>query len=140
MDRISKDTYYLNIAAVVASRSTCLKKHYGAVVVNNDEIISTGYNGAPRGEENCCDTGKCYCRENEKPKSEIAAKHGSKYGSCVAVHAEQNALISASRQEMNGGTLYLACLEEETPAPCNICERMIRNAGIKRIVVQAGDF
>ena len=139
--RIDKDNYYLNIAEVVASRSTCLRKKYGAVIVNNDEIIATGYNGAPRGEPNCCDVGECYCRTHEVPVGAAAAKHGAQYGSCVAVHAEQNAIISASRKDMQGATLYLACLSPDIdPTPCNICDRMIKNAGIVRVVTRAGSF
>ena len=114
MERVSKDEYYLNIAAAVAARSTCLRKHYGAVIVKNDEVIATGYNGSPRGEANCCDTGVCYCRSHELPLDETAAAHGSQYGSCVAVHAEQNAIISASRQELQGSTLYLVGYDPRT--------------------------
>ena len=111
--RIDKDNYYLNIAKAVAARSTCLRRQYGAVIVADDEIIATGYNGAPRGEANCC----------------------------VAVHAEQNAIISAPRRAMRGATLYLACLDDSIdPAPCNICDRMIKNAGITRVVTRAGTF
>ncbi len=139
--RIDKDNYYLNIAEVVASRSTCLRRQYGAVIVNNDEIIATGYNGAPRGEANCCDTGHCYRAEHPEPIDELAAKHGNQYGSCVAVHAEQNAIISAARKDMRGATLYLACLDKDiNPTPCNMCDRMIKNAGITRIVTRAGTF
>lgn len=137
MQRISKDRYYLNIAKAVAERSTCLHKQYGAVIVNNDEIISTGYNGAPRGETNCCDAGECYRDTHDVPASAESAKHGAQYGTCVAVHAEQNAIISASRRDMKGATLYLACLNETVdPAPCNYCDRMIRNAGISRVVTE----
>ena len=119
--RIDKDNYYLNIAKAVAARSTCLRRQYGAVIVADDEIIATGYNGAPRGEANCC--------------------HVGKYGTCVAVHAEQNAIISAPRRSMRGATLYLACLDDTIdPAPCNICDRMIKNAGITRVVTRAGTF
>lgn len=139
--RVDKDTYYLKIAEDVASRSTCIRKQYGAVIVNNDEIIATGYNGAPRGEANCCDNGYCYCRHNTLPINPASAVHGAQYGSCVAVHAEQNAIISASRREMQGATLYLACLNPEVnPTPCNGCDRMIKNAGITRIVTKAGTF
>lgn len=139
MQRVSKEQYYLKIAAVVASRSTCLRKHYGAVVVKDDEIIATGYNGSPRGETNCCDTDVCYCRTHELPVSEAAAKHGSQYGSCVAVHAEQNAIISAARHELRGATLYLVGIDPSTgefinAKPCNICDRMIRNAGIAAVI------
>ena len=139
--RIDKDNYYLNIAEVVASRSTCLRRKYGAVIVNNDEIIATGYNGAPRGEPNCYDVGECYCRSHENPIGTGAAKHGAQYGSCVAVHAEQNAIISASRKDMQGAVLYLACLSPDIdPTPCNICDRMIKNAGIARVIARAGSF
>lgn len=137
--RISKDSYYLKIAEVVAARSTCLRRQYGAVIVSGDEIIATGYNGAPRGEANCCDVGECYCQKHSTPIDEHAAQHGDQYGTCVAVHAEQNAIISASRREMQGATLYLACLDSSIdPAPCNICDRMIKNAGIARVITKAG--
>lgn len=146
--RIDKDQYYLNIAEAVAMRSTCLHHMYGAVLVNNDEIIATGYNGAPRGEANCCDRGYCFRDTCSTPVSKASATHGAKYGSCVAVHAEQNAIISAPRSLMQGATLYLVGLtyvgadvyEYHDATPCNICDRMIRNAGIKRIVTRAGEF
>jgi dCMP deaminase len=134
--RPTKDEYYLNIAKAVAARSTCLRHQYGAVIVNNDEIIATGYNGSPRGEANCCDTGICYRDTNLPPVDSMAAMHGMKYDSCVAVHAEQNAIISASRMEMQGATLYLASLDGETPYPCNLCNRMIKNAGIIRVCIE----
>lgn len=136
--RLTKDEYYLEIAKAVALRSTCLKRQYGAVIVNNDEIISTGYNGAPRGECQCCDMEYCYKDKFHKPISSISAVHGEQYGSCVAVHAEQNAIISASRKEIKGATLYLACLDENIkPAPCNYCDRTIKNAGIIKVVSEA---
>lgn len=132
-----KDDYYLDIARTVAQRSTCLHRKYGAVIVNNDEIIATGYNGAPRGEDNCDDIGVCWRDTHENPIDPAAAIHGNQYGTCVAVHAEQNAIISASRKDMQGATLYLACNEELVHiAPCNICDRMIKNAGIIRVVTQ----
>lgn len=131
--RISKDEYYLNIADQVSKRSTCLRRQYGAVIVKNDEIISTGYNGSPRGEDNCCDIGECWREAHNIP-------HGSQYEKCVAVHAEQNAIISASHQEMIGSTLYLVGSENgETMVevtPCEICMRMIKNAGIQKIVTK----
>lgn len=132
--RISKDEYYLNIAKAVAQRSTCLRRQYGAVIVKDDEIISTGYNGSPRGEANCCDTGVCY-RQN------MGVPHGEKYELCVAVHAEQNAIISASRKDMIGATLYLAGFEngvEISATPCLICYRMLKNAGINKFVLGVG--
>lgn len=129
MSRISVDEYYLDIARAVSQRSSCLKRQYGAVIVNNQEIIATGYNGSPRGETNCCDVGVCE-RLNEVHNS-------GKYDLCKSVHAEQNAIISASRKDMIGGTLYLYGAENGKPIdakPCPICERMIKNAGITRIV------
>lgn len=132
-ERISKDEYYLSIAATVAKRSTCLRRQYGAVIIQNDEIISTGYNGAARGEPNCCDTGECWREANNIP-------HGEQYEKCVAVHAEQNAIISAARHEMLGSILYLAGFdgngELAQPAPCIICRRLIKNAGISEVVVR----
>lgn len=132
MERINKDRYYLGIAQQVAERSTCLRRNYGAVIVNNDEIISTGYNGAPRGEMNCIDCGFCERELQNVPK-------GERYELCVAVHAEQNAIISAARREMAGGTIYIVGIEAKdgsyaNPAPCLICRRMIVNAGISRCV------
>ena len=132
MDRISKDEYYLGMAKAAQPRSTCLRRQYGAVIVKNDEIISTGYNGAPRGETNCIDTGDCEREKLNIPK-------GERYELCVAVHAEQNAIISASRDKMIGATIYIAGREVATgkdanPAPCMICRRMLINAGITRCV------
>ena len=133
--RYSKDRYYLDIAAAVARRSTCLRRQYGAVIVKDDEIISTGYNGAARGDTNCCDAGSCYRQANGIP-------HGEQYEKCVAVHAEQNAIISASRRDMIGSTLYLAGFEggkripADEVAPCLICGRMIQNAGIERVICE----
>ena len=136
MKRISKDRYYVNIAQSVSARSTCLKRQYGCVIVKDDEIIATGYNGAARGEPNCCDVYEICPRLN-------AAHNSGNYGDCAAVHAEQNAMLSASRSRMLGATLYLAgkeykegigFVEMTECTPCPICERMIRNAGITRVV------
>ncbi len=137
MMRISKHAYYLGIAAEVAKRSTCLRRQYGAVIVKNDEIVATGYNGAPRGDPNCCDVGECWREAHNIP-------HGEQYEKCVAVHAECNAIISASRNEMLGGTLYLAGFEgldneNENPVPCLICTRMIKNAGILQVINRNGE-
>lgn len=137
MKRISKQEYYLDIAAEVARRSTCLRRQYGAVIVKNDEIVATGYNGAPRGDDNCCDVGECWRERNNIP-------HGEQYEKCVAVHAECNAIISASRNEMLGSTLYLAGFEGfehpiEEPVPCLICSRLIKNAGIERVINRKGE-
>lgn len=131
--RPNKNEYYLNIAAEVAKRSTCLRRQYGAIIVKNDEIIATGYNGAPRVENNCCDMNYCYREAHNIP-------HGEQYEKCVSVHAEQNAIISARRQDMIGATLYLAGWENETrmapgeAQPCTICWRLIKNAGIKEVI------
>lgn len=136
--RPSKDAYYLGIAKAVAQRATCLRRIYGAAIVNNDEIVSTGYNGAPRGERNCCDTGKCYRRLHQVP-------HGQMVEKCISVHAEENAIISASRREMQGATLYLWGMDVETgkelpnPEPCLQCWRRIHNSGIVRVVTIGGD-
>lgn len=133
--RISKDDYYLNIARAVSKRSTCIRRTYGCVIVKNDEIIATGYNGSSRGEVNCCDTGYCYREANN-------IKSGEQYEKCVAVHAEQNAIISASRQELIGSVMYLVGYESdveiEGARPCLICNRMISNAGINKIVNSKG--
>lgn len=130
MQRLSKSEYYLNIAAEVAKRSTCLRRQYGAVIVKNDEIIATGYNGSPRGSVNCVDVGECWRHRNNIP-------HGERYEACEAVHAEQNAIISASRKDMIGSVLYLAGWENGVrieAVPCVICSRLIRNAGIERVI------
>lgn len=130
--RINKAGYYLSIAKAVAQRSTCLRRHYGCVIVKNDEIIATGYNGAARNRPNCCDIYAECPRKN--------AEHNSgNYGDCPAVHAEQNAMLSASRNEMIGASMYLFGEDAETGEPltdcepCPICSRMISNAGIKEI-------
>lgn len=132
VERPSKNEYYLGIAKAVSMRSTCLRRRYGAVIVKDDEIISTGYNGAPRGEQNCSDAGECY-------RQRMGIPHGEQYEKCVAVHAEQNAIISAKRSEMIGATLYLYGYDvvddkEIKAIPCDICARLIKNAGIERVV------
>lgn len=129
---IGKDEYYLGIAKAVSMRSTCLRRRYGAVIVRDDEIISTGYNGAPRGEQNCSDTGVCYRMQNDIP-------HGERYEACKSVHAEMNAIISAKRSEMIGATLYLYGYDvvedkEIAAVPCDICARLIKNTGIEGVV------
>lgn len=133
--RPSKDAYYLNIALAVSARSTCLRRQYGAVIVKNDRIISTGYNGSARNETNCCDTGECWREANGIP-------HGERYELCKAVHAEENAIINADPADMVGATLYLAGFENgkriELPEPCLQCQRRIKNAQIERVVVKEG--
>ena len=135
MQRISKENYYLNIAQTVLERATCLRRVYGAIIVKNDEIISTGYNGAPRGRRNCVDMGYCTRERLQVPR-------GERYELCRSVHAEANAIISASRNECIGADLYLvghdALSGEILPdaTSCSMCRRMIINAGIKRVVVR----
>lgn len=132
--RIDKTNYYLDIAQVVAERGTCLRRKFGAVIVKNDTIISTGYAGAPRGRKNCCDIGTCL-----RQKLEIPA--GERYELCRSVHAEANAIISASREEMIGSVLYLCCIDPEGEVVggtdcCSMCRRLIINAGIDLVVVR----
>ena len=133
--RTSKQNYYLDIADSVLERSTCLRRKYGAIIVRNDEIISTGYNGAPRGRRNCSDLG-CCTRESLKIPS------GERYELCRSVHAEMNAIISAARSECIGGTIYLAGRDVATGElipdllPCPMCRRMIINAGLSKIVIR----
>lgn len=132
--RIPKSEYYLGIAQAVGKRSTCIRRQYGAVIVKNDEIISTGYNGSPRGEENCCDTGSCWREEHNIP-------HGQMYEKCLAVHSEANAIISAPRDKLIGSVLYLCGNENGTEIaaePCEICRKMIKNAGISEVVCSDG--
>lgn len=128
--RISKRDYYLFIARAVARRSTCIRRHYGAVIVKDDRIISTGYNGAARGEPNCCDVGTCWREAHNIP-------HGERYEECVAVHAEDNAISQAGREAL-GATLYLwgedAQGNEIPAAPCMMCARKIKNALIAEVV------
>lgn len=129
-NRISKKEYYLGIALAVSKRSTCLRRKYGAVIVKDDEIIATGYNGSPRGEANCCYLEYCWRESNNIP-------HGERYEACKSVHAEQNAIISASRKDMIGSTMYLIGTEDDKvikAVPCDICRRMIVNAGIKEVI------
>ena len=135
MSRIDKENYYLDIADTVSERSTCLRKHYGAIIVKNDEIVATGYNGAPRGRKNCVDLQHC-TREALKIPS------GQRYELCRSVHAEMNAIISAARSETLGATLYMACRDpfsgELVPhmTSCAMCRRLIINAGIQRVVIR----
>lgn len=135
MARIDKENYYLNIAETVSERSTCLRRCYGAIIVQNDEIISTGYNGAPRGRMNCADLGYC-TREAMKIPS------GQRYELCRSVHAEANCIISAARRDTLGATLYMACRDPRTGAlipgstSCTMCRRQIINAGIERVVIR----
>ena len=135
MERISKENYYLDIAETVLERATCLRRIYGAIIVKNDEIISTGYNGAPRGRANCVDMGYCSREAMKVPR-------GERYELCRSVHAEANAIISASRRDMAGGTIYLVGRNAATGELLNdatsglMCRRMIINAGLERVVIR----
>ena len=138
MDRRSKENYYLDIADAALNRSTCLRRKYGAIVVREDEILSTGYNGAPRGRRNCSDLGYC-------AREKLNIPRGERYELCRSVHAEANAIISAARRDMLGGTLYLVgrdarngeLLKDATP--CAMCRRLIINAGIQKVVARIGE-
>ena len=136
--RRTKENYYLDIADAALQRSTCLRRKYGAIVVSADEILSTGYNGAPRGRLNCSDLGCC-------TREELNIPSGERYELCRSVHAEANAIISAARRDMLGGTLYLVGRNAgsnelvENATPCAMCRRLIINAGIKRVVARTGD-
>ena len=135
MERRDKTNYYLDLADVVSKRGTCLRKRYGAVIVKNDEVISTGYVGAPRGRKNCSDLGYCIRQQMRIPR-------GERYELCRSVHAEANAIISASRDQMIDSTLYLSGREMDTGEYvkngncCSMCKRMIINAGIRTVIVR----
>lgn len=135
MQRRDKINYYLDIAETVAKRSTCLRRHYGAVIVNHDEIVSTGYAGAPRGRQNCTDMNRCI-------RTELNIPRGERYELCRSVHAEMNAIISAAREKMIGATLYLVGTEASSgeyianSSSCSMCKRVIINAGIETVIVR----
>ena len=135
MQRRDKINYYLDIATVVLERGTCLRRSYGAIIVKNDEIISTGYTGAPRGRKNCIDLG--YCR-----RAAMNIPRGERYELCRSVHAEENAIISASRRDMIGATLYLVGKDMQTgdfvegASSCAMCKRAIINAGIEKVIIR----
>lgn len=135
MKRVDKTNYYLDIAEAVLERSTCIRRAFGAVIVKNDEIISTGYNGAPRGRKNCDDLGYCMREKLNIPR-------GERYEMCRSVHAEQNAIISAARKDIIGSTLYLVGKEVtsdkyvKNAMPCMFCKRFIINSGISKIVIR----
>ncbi len=137
MERKDKINYYLDIAETVTSRSTCLRRKYGAIIVTNDEIVATGYNGAPRGRKNCMDIDHC-------TRDSLNIPSGERYELCRSVHAEANAIISAARRDMLGGTLYLSGVNSKTgeiltdATPCSMCRRQIINAGIRRVICRTG--
>lgn len=135
MTRRDKINYYLDIADTVRERGTCLRRNYGAIIVKNDQIVSTGYVGAPRGRKNCCDLGFCM-------RAKLNVPRGERYELCRSVHAEQNAIIHASRTDMIGSTLYLVGREVESGEyvrngnPCSMCKRFIINAGIETVIIR----
>ena len=135
MERRDKINYYLDLAEVVSKRSTCFRRHYGAVIVKNDEVVSTGYVGAPRGRQNCTDIGLCVREKLNIPR-------GERYELCRSVHAEANAIISASRHEMLGASLYLAGKDAvsgeyvKNSSCCSMCKRMVINAGISTVYIR----
>ena len=136
--RTSKENYYLDIADAVSERATCLRRRYGAIIVHNDEIISTGYNGAPRGRRNCTDLGYC-------TREAMRIPAGQRYELCRSVHAEANAIISAARRDTMNATMYLSGRDAKSnellhdTTSCSMCRRMIINAGISRVVARIGD-
>lgn len=135
--RTSINDYYLSVAKAVSKRSTCITRQYGAVIVKDGEIIATGYNGSPRGSVNCCDIGHCERYGNIKWGDSIHSHNDGNYDTCQSVHAEMNAMLSASRKEMIGSTLYLYGEEQGhaiTCEPCPICSRLIKNAGIEAVI------
>ncbi|HAZ19077.1 MAG TPA: cytidine deaminase [Clostridiales bacterium] len=133
--RKSKINYYLDIAQAVAQRGTCLRRNYGAIIVNNDNIVSTGYVGAPRGRKNCCDLQYCQREKMNVPR-------GERYELCRSVHAEANAIIAAKRDEMMGGTLFLVGIFADSQelvsdsCCCQMCKRMVINAGLEQVIVR----
>ncbi len=133
--RKTKINYYLDVAEAIIDRGTCIRRNFGAIIVKNDEIISTGYVGAPRGRKNCCDLGYC-------TREKLNIPRGERYELCRSVHAEQNAIISAERSKMIDSTLYLVGKNYsdgtyvEKSNPCSLCKKMIINAGIKDIYIR----
>ena len=135
LQRRDKQNYYLDIAQTVLERGTCLRRNFGAIIVARDQILSTGYSGAPRGRKNCCDTGFCMREKLNVPR-------GERYELCRSVHAEANAIIAAARNDMIGATLYLVGKDAKTGAlipnssSCTMCKRLVINAGIKTVIIR----
>lgn len=138
MERRDKINYYLDIAQTVAERGTCLRRNYGAIIVKNDEIISTGYTGAPRGRKNCLDLNFCIRQQMNIPR-------GERYEMCRSVHAEANAIISASRRDMIDAEIFIVGIDAETgkivenSSSCAMCKRQIINSGIKKVYIRDTD-
>ncbi len=135
MNRISKHNYYLDIAQTVAERGTCIRRLFGAIIVKDDVIVSTGYNGAPRGRKNCNELNMCI-------RDKLGIPRGERYEMCRSVHAEANAIIAAPRDRMLGATLYMACVNPKDgelyagTSSCMMCKRQIINAGITTVIVR----
>lgn len=138
MERVSKINYYLDIAETVSERATCIRRRFGAIIVKNDVIISTGYNGAPRGRKNCSDLGFC-------TREELKIPRGERYELCRSVHAEANAIIAAPRDQMLGATLYMCCTDPSDGGVvgsiccCAMCKRQVLNAGIEKVIVRENE-
>ena len=135
MKRPSWDQYFMEMAELTAKRSTCIRRNVGAVIVKDKHAIATGYNGAPRGRKNCCDLGFCL-------RDKLNIPRGERYEMCRSIHAEANAIISASREEMIGSTLYMASVDPKTgelisgTSSCAMCKRQVINAGISTVIVR----
>ena len=135
MERVSKHNYYLDIAQTVAERATCLRKKYGSIIVKNDVIVSTGYNGSPRGRKNCSDINFCM-------RDKLHIPRGERYELCRSVHAEANAIIAAARERMLGATIYMVCVDPTSgdvvpgTSSCMMCKRQIINAGIETVIIR----
>jgi dCMP deaminase len=135
MERVSKHNYYLDIAQTVSERSTCLRRMYGAIIVKDDVIVSTGYNGAPRGRKNCSDLNSCI-------RETMGIPSGERYEMCRSVHAEANAIIAAARERMLGSVLYMVCVNPKDKtlmsgtSSCMMCKRLVINAGISKVVIR----
>lgn len=132
-NRPTKEEYYIEIASIILKRGTCLRRNYGAVIVNNDQIVGTGYTGSPRGSENCCDKGTCL-------REQLSISPGERYELCQSVHAEMNAVISAGRERTIGATIYVVGKDMKTgkvigTPPCDLCYRVCKNAGISTIII-----
>jgi len=137
--RITKDEYYLNIAKEVAQRSTCYRRSIGAIIIRDDQIISTGYVGAPRKTKDSFEHGFCL-------RNKLNIPHGQRYELCRSVHAEQNAIINAARAGVSllGGDMYIfgSTYGKGRPInsfPCFICKKMIINTGLNRVVCSTKD-
>lgn len=130
------DEYFIGIAKAVSTRATCLRRKYGAVITKDNIIVSTGYNGAPSGMKDCLEVGKC-------TRKELKIPHGERYELCHSIHAEANAIIRASVEELRGATIYISGIDDKGrecySEPCMMCKRMILNAKIAHVVYSNGN-